>query len=301
MSTSHPAQFTDQPLTLRPDARSPLVFSVITISFNVREALRRTIESVNEQTYPHVEHVFIDGASTDGSPALIRRLALRGVRLTSEPDNGIGHAFNKGTQQSRGHYLCYLNAGDQFAAPDVLARAAEVIEQSPRAQPTVFYGDFISMDREGPRLHRASADLRDFEWGNPINHQAAFVPRGTALAFPYDERLMLGMDYDFWLRIIERVRFHKLEFPVSIFEMGGRSSAPAWEVHNLNIHRMLWHINRGTRLGAKDMLTIAALAARLKFKWAVRRLLGERLSLAIRSAKSRRIEQRSRPSVPRLA
>lgn len=301
MSTSSHAPFACPPTAPGAEPRSGLVFSIVTISFNAREALRRTIESVNEQTYPHVEHVFIDGASTDGSPALIRRLARREVHLTSEPDHGIGHAFNKGTRQARGHYLCYLNAGDQFVAPDVLARAAEAIERSSPAEPAVFYGDFISMDREVPRLHHASAELRDFRWGNPINHQAAFIPNGIARAFPYDERLTLGMDYDLWLRIIDRVRFQKLEFPVAVFEMGGRSSAPAWEVHSLNVHRMLWHMNRGSRLGVADMLKIAALAARLKSQWALRWLLGERLSLAIRKAKSRRIEQRSRHSIPRLA
>lgn len=283
------------------EAGAGIKFSIVTISFNAHGPLRRTIESVNAQTYANIEHIFIDGGSTDGSPALIRRIANREPHITSEPDDGIAHAFNKGTRHARGDFVCYLNAGDIFASAEALRRVAGVIERSSNRETTIYYGDFISIDREVPRLHHASASLEDFAWGNPINHQAAFVPRQVALEHPYDQRLTLGMDYDLWLRVIDRVRFHKLEFPVSVFEMGGRSSAPAWEVHSLNIHRMLWHINRGTRFGAADMVMIGARALRLKINWALRWILGERLSLAIRAAKSRRIGQRSGHPTPRLA
>lgn len=277
--------------------------SVITISFNVREALRRTIASVNGQTYPNIEHVFIDGASTDGSLSLIQHAARPNALITSERDEGIADAFNKGTRQATGDYLCYLNAGDTFAEPDVLARVADAIATTApvAAKPAVFYGDFISVDGEIPRQHHASAALGDFAWGNPINHQAAFVPRQVARDFPYDQRLTLGMDYDLWLRMHDRVVFRKLQFPIAVFEMGGRSSSAAWEVHSLNIHRMLWHVNRGTRMGAVDMLGIAGRALRLKLNWFIRGLIGHRLSLAIRAAKSRRLARREQqPASARL-
>jgi glycosyltransferase involved in cell wall biosynthesis len=265
------------------------LFSIITISYNAADALRRTIDSVNAQTWADVEHILIDGGSTDGSVELIAERARRAPRWISERDRGISDAFNKGTRLARGAFVCYLNAGDVFAAPTVLERVAEQIAVAPAGAPSVYFGDFISIDGGVERRHAASAEPGDFAWDNPINHQSAFVPRAVALAFPYDERLTLGMDFDFWLRVLPATPIRRLSFPVAVFEMGGRSSAPAWEVHSAVVHRVLWHINRGSRIGASDLVVLAARIARLKANHLVRRLLGRRLALAWRAAKSRRL------------
>ncbi len=263
------------------------VFSIITISYNAAAALRRTIESVNAQTYASIEHVLIDGGSTDGSQELISSLARRRPNALSEPDRGIADAFNKGTTRARGEYVCYMNAGDVFESADVLERVAAAIAAAAPAPAAIYFGDFISVLDGVPRRHVASAALADFAWDNPINHQSAFVPRALAVAHPYDERLALGMDYDFWLRVIDRAAFRKLDFPICLFEMGGRSSAAAWEVHSLVIHRTLWHINRGTRFSAGDLAVLTARTLRFKILRGVRAVLGRRLSLAARAAKSR--------------
>ena len=204
--------------------KSPLI-SIITIGYNAAPALRRTIESVNEQTFVDIEHVLIDGGSSDGSPAVIQRMARRNAWWLSEPDRGIADAFNKGTRHAKGAYVCYLNAGDTFAGPDVLERVARQIARSRSAEPTVFFGDFISSSLGILRTHQASAAPEDFAWDNPINHQSAFIPRELALAFPYDERLTLGMDYDLWLRLLKVARFEKVPGAIAVFELGGRSSA----------------------------------------------------------------------------
>ncbi len=106
------------------------LLSIITICFNAGEALRRTIESVNEQTYLDIEHVIIDGGSTDVSVDLIKNLARRNVRWVSEQDEGIADAFNKGTALTQGNYVCYLNAGDAFVSPQVLTQAASQMERN---------------------------------------------------------------------------------------------------------------------------------------------------------------------------
>lgn len=262
-------------------------FTIVTISYNVREALERTIESVNKQSYLFVEHVFVDGGSSDGTVELIQRLAQRSPRWLSEPDKGISDAFNKGTRMARGDYICYLNAGDVFATPDVLARTAAEIRSQAESRPTVYFGDFISNHGGLERVHVTSAAPAEFAWDNPINHQSALVPRSMALAHPYDVRLALGMDYDFWLRLLPEADFHKLPFAVAVFELGGRSSTPAWEVHGLVMHRVLWHLNRKTRFGVGDLLVLLRRALRFRVNFLVRAVLGKRLSLAIRAAKTR--------------
>ena len=274
--------------------------TIVTISFNAGEALRRTIESVNGQNYPLIEHVFVDGGSTDGSVELIRSLARREARWVSEPDEGIADAFNKGTRNARGDYICYLNAGDTFAADDVLSRVAAHIRSSEGDADYIYYGDFISVSGGVERTHRTSSAIDDFAWDNPINHQSAFIPRQLATAFPYDNRLTLGMDYDLWLRVHGAARFRRLPFPIAVFELGGRSSCPAWEVHGLVMHRILWHINRGSRIELWDLVILGKRALRFKLNAAVRLLLGKRLSLAVRATKTRRLE-RSEPSSHRFA
>src|SRR5262245_28679248 len=95
----------------QPEAASaaPLV-SIVTVSLNAATTIERTIESVQAQTFPSIEHIFIDGASTDGTLDLIRRLARRQDYWLSESDNGISDAFNKGVASARGRFVQILNA-----------------------------------------------------------------------------------------------------------------------------------------------------------------------------------------------
>jgi len=278
---------------------TPPFITVVTINFNNRDALRRTIGSVNAQTYPKIEHVLIDGGSDDDSLAVIKTHAHRAPRWLSEPDAGISDAFNKGTRLARGEYLCYLNAGDVFEGSDVVHRAvAEIGRTGHTEPPTIFYGDFLSVTGDDRRLHETSAALADFAWANPINHQSAFIPRSLAAAHPYDSRLTLGMDYDFWLRVYDWALFHKLPFPVAAFELGGRSSHPQWEVHGLVMHRVLWHLHHRSRFGVSDLAAIGVRTARFKLLYAVRRLLGPTLSLTLRRTKTRWL-QGTAPTSPR--
>ncbi len=268
---------------------SDLQFSIITICYNAGGALRRTIESVNAQTYPNLEHIIIDGGSTDGSVALIKELARRHVRWVSEPDGGIAAAFNKGTGYAKSDYVCYLNAGDVFAAPEVLQRAADCILAAAAGPPTVYYGDYISISGNIPRLQRTSAAAADFAWANPLNHQSSLIPVSLARQHAYDDRLQLGMDYDFWLRVMKETRFAKLDFPVAVFALDGRSSDPAWAVHNLVVRRVLWHINQGTRLGLADIFQLGCRAVILRLRFGLKRLIGPHLAHFVRRAKTRPI------------
>ncbi len=260
-------------------------FSIITISLNARDALKRTIESVNLQTYHSIEHVIVDGGSKDGSTDIIQNNAQRNVKWVSEKDNGIADAFNKGTILATGDYVCYLNAGDVFADPCVLANVADAIVIDAQDL-TVFYGHFYSIRDNVCTFHEASARLEDFSWNNPINHQSAFVPTALARRYPYDMRLRLAMDYDFWLRVRQNTRFQKLEFAVAVFASDGRSSDPAWSVHNLIVRRTLWHVNLNSRFEFNDVVNLAWKAAKLRLRFIGQRLLGEHLMQIIRRSKA---------------
>ena len=86
--------------------------TVITVTFNAREALERTIQSVIRQDYSALEYIIIDGGSQDGSLELIKQYSPQLAHWTSEPDRGIYDAMNKGIACAQGEYCIFLNAGE---------------------------------------------------------------------------------------------------------------------------------------------------------------------------------------------
>ena len=90
------------------------LFTVITVTYNAQHTLVRTMKSVQEQTYPHIEHIVVDGNSSDATVDLIKKHAVEHTHWMSEKDNGIYDAMNKATEMATGLYICYLNAGDTF-------------------------------------------------------------------------------------------------------------------------------------------------------------------------------------------
>ena len=115
-----------------------MLLSIITINYNNAEGLRKTLASVASQTYPHIEHIIVDGGSTDESVDVIReyesslalsphRLIASRLKWLSEKDTGIYNAMNKGIRMATGKYCQFLNSGDVLAADDVTERMANAI------------------------------------------------------------------------------------------------------------------------------------------------------------------------------
>ena len=89
-------------------------FSIITINYNNKDGLERTVKSVISQTFQDFEYIIIDGGSTDGSVDVIKKFADRIDYWVSEPDKGVYNAMNKGIQQAHGDYLNFMNSGDCY-------------------------------------------------------------------------------------------------------------------------------------------------------------------------------------------
>ena len=98
------------------------VFSIITVTYNAERWLERTILSVLSQSYPNIEYIIIDGGSTDGTVDIIKKYEERIAYWVSEPDKGIYDAMNKGIQKATGEWINFMNAGDVYAANDVLVQ-----------------------------------------------------------------------------------------------------------------------------------------------------------------------------------
>lgn len=211
---------------------TPLV-SVITVVFNGKRFVEETIASVQAQTYPAVEHWFIDGGSTDGTLEIIRRHEARLGGWISEPDQGIADAFNKGVARARGDYLMFLNADDALARPEALLEL--MVAARERGWPDVVYGDFDLYDPDtGARMHRISTDYARERLisGTVLPHPSMLMHRRYFEKFgQFDISYKVGMDYELFLRGIPAVGALHVPVLVSKMRTGGVSvRARAWVV-----------------------------------------------------------------------
>lgn len=153
--------------------------SVITVCFNAVDTIADTLESVATQTHTDIEHIVVDGASTDGTLGVIKRRAKRVARLVSEPDQGIYDAMNKGLLLATGEIIGFLNADDVYADAKVLERVSAIMEAE---KLNALFGDaeFVSSARPDCPLRRYRSERfrpERIAWGWMPAHPALFLRR----------------------------------------------------------------------------------------------------------------------------
>lgn len=203
-------------------------FSIITINLNNRLGLKKTIDSVINQNYSNYEYIIIDGASIDGSLEEIKKYSDAITFWKSEPDQGIYHAMNKGINIARGEYVLFLNSGDFFVDNYVLLKAQKQIEPDDQ----ICTGDTLLQEKTGLRLHR-SPEVITFEHMrfDTIAHPSSFIRRELFQNYGmYNENFKIVSDWAFFFKVLimHNVRYKKLHFNVSVFDMYGISGNPAF-------------------------------------------------------------------------
>jgi glycosyltransferase involved in cell wall biosynthesis len=203
--------------------------SIITITYQAEKYLERTIQSILEQgNRSEIEYVVVDGASTDGTGALIERYRADIDQLISEKDRGIYDAMNKGLQIANGEYVLFLNAGDTFAATNTL----ENILHALALNPDVVAGDAMFVDMEGNEIglrsvvtpHRIPTKLtwKSFRSGMVICHQSFIVKRDIAPRFNVEYQLSSDIDWEIkCLKLSHKIT--QLPEPICRYLMGGAS------------------------------------------------------------------------------
>ena len=236
--------------------------SIITINYNNAEGLRKTLASVASQTYANIEHIIVDGASTDGSVDVIREyvekaesqeLRVKSIIWTSEPDNGIYNAMNKGIEialgkrvvnafnrsersndknrgicKATGDYIQILNSGDLLATPDVTARMMAAL-QVKGEEVELLYGNMIKKDYTTGRILGKSTEveysLRQY-YTSTMNHDCCYIRRDLFETYGlYDESLKIVSDWKWFLQAIGlgRVKLVYVDIDVTIFDASGIS------------------------------------------------------------------------------
>lgn len=193
--------------------------SVITINYNNRDGLRKTIESVVNQTCNNFEYIIIDGGSTDGSADVIKEYADKIDYWVSEPDKGCYHAMNKGVNVASGEYVIFINSGDYFYSDGIVDT---FLQEKPIED--VLCGDmFLSLGCVNYVPEKLT--FRYFYEGN-LPHQACFIKTSLQKKYPYNENLKIVSDYEFFLRILflENGTYRKINHIISFFDFNGISN-----------------------------------------------------------------------------
>ncbi len=181
----------------------PLI-SIITIVFNGKDTLQKTIDSIACQSYFNIEYIIIDGASSDGTIDLIKTNNIAVSKYISEPDDGLYDAMNKGLKLATGDYVWFINSGDEIYNSETVATFVDGFSEQ---WPDVIYGDTVMIDEVGNEIgeRRLQPPLnltwKDFKNGMLVSHQSILV--STRIAQLYNTRYRFSADFEWCLQALK--------------------------------------------------------------------------------------------------
>ncbi len=225
--------------------------SIITAVYNRADVIEDCIKSVLSQSYKNIEHIIIDGGSTDGALEVIERYRNGISKIVSEPDDGIYDALNKGIRLATGDIIGFLHADDFYAHDKVIERVVEVFLKHGVDS---CYGDLLYVDRNNTdrviRYWKSSPyKLGKFKYGWMPPHPTFFVKRVIYKRYGYfNTDFRIAADYELMLRFLEKHKISTYYIPEVLIKMrlGGASNKSlknmaiksyedykAWKINNL--------------------------------------------------------------------
>lgn len=250
------------------------LFSILVVSLNPGEKLKRTLGSVLRQYFEDYEVIVKDGVSTDGSLSFIEGLSEEKrsrIRIVSRPDQGIYDAMNQAAGEAVGKYVYFLNCGDVFYGKDVLFQMAKLIEENPSRQ-GVYYGNIY--ERRTRQVVASNPRLDAFGcYRNVPCHQACFYDRRLLLVHPFETAYRVRADYEQFLwcffqkELKGRIQFTYGDILIADYEGGGFSETKENRELSAREHKgiVARYMTRGQirRYQALLWLTLAPLRTRL--------------------------------------
>lgn len=210
---------------MRSAMTKPPSLSIVTITYNNEEGLKRTAQSVNAQSNKNYEWIIIDGASNDGTKNQLHNLTADVI--VSEPDNGIYDAMNKGIQNITANYVIFLNAGDQFASEHIISTLEQHIKDQ---QPDFIYTDAIEWSQQNDiKIIKPARHHQKSNYGMFTHHQAMIYKTSIIREhnLKYDTQIKIASDYKFTLAFLKHCHNSNILYipdaPICIFEHGGVS------------------------------------------------------------------------------
>ena len=205
--------------------------SVITPSFNQGEFIERTILSVGSQDYPNIEHIVIDGGSTDSTLSILREYE-DSIIWKSEPDKGQPEAINKGFLLSTGEIVAWLNSDDTYQ-PSAVRRAVDFLSEHPDVG--MVYGDCRMIDEKDEVIGHW-VDSLDFDLDLLTSKALNYIPQPTVFFRReildtiglLDVNLQMAMDYDYWIRIGQRFKVKRIPVVLGNFRVHQNAKSSKW-------------------------------------------------------------------------
>lgn len=215
--------------------------TVVTTVRNRLACVAKAVDSVTCQTWPDVQHVVVDGASTDGTTQLLQSILSEKARLICEPDTGIYDGINKGIARSDGEVIGLLHSDDAFADADVLADVARVFESKPELD--MVYGDVAFIDPKKPGRFIRFYSSRHFR---PELLRRGWIPAHTSVFLRrrvfdrhglYRTDYRIAGDFEFMARIFQDPSLTWQYLPRTMVHMrpGGASTAGLRATLKLNL------------------------------------------------------------------
>lgn len=202
----------------------PQKISIITINYNNKKGLEKTIQSVISQTQRDYEFIIIDGGSTDGSKELIQSHSTKLFYWVSEPDAGVYNAMNKGIKVANGTFVIFMNSGDSFYDANVLEKVSPLLVDDF----DIYYGDNYKIKPHSKRKKTYPEKLTfSFFYSSCINHQSTFIRRQLFFDyFLYNETFKIVSDWEFFIYTIfvENRHYKYLKTTICNYDFTGISS-----------------------------------------------------------------------------
>jgi glycosyltransferase involved in cell wall biosynthesis len=217
-----------------------MTITIITATYNSSETIKDCIESVNNQTYPEIEHIIIDGGSKDNTIQIIESLDNRVKLVISEPDDGLYYAMNKGILHASGEIVGILNSDDIYINNSVLERVMEVFTNTGTdcVYADLFYVDSVNTDKIVRHWKTSQYKQGAFKKGWHPAHPSFFLRNTVYKKYgDFDLSFILAADFELMLRMLEKHHITSQYIPLPLVKMrfGGESNRNISNIWNQNI------------------------------------------------------------------
>lgn len=202
--------------------------SVITVCYNSAQTIERAVQSVVDQDWPYIEHIVIDGASTDQTCSILKKFNHFAM-LVSESDQGIYDAMNKGLGLATGEIICFLNADDYYASNSILSSVAKIMMQS---KIDALMGDVAFFHKNNPErtIRRYRSDRfnpKRLAWGWMPAHPGLFLTSNEVKRVgKFNISYKIAGDFEFIIRFFKKdnIRYHYVPKILVRMQVGGAST-----------------------------------------------------------------------------
>jgi len=204
-----------------------MFFSIITVTYNCENTIKKTLDSLAIQDFNDYELILVDGKSNDRTLRIIKSSSLffKNITILSEHDKGIYDAMNKGILKSKGQYLYFLNSGDSFIDSKVLSNVYNLILSNKGFH--VYFGNIIYQkeNRNITHIESRKVSLLNFSFDRFVHHQSIFALKDTFIDNLFDLQYKISADHN-WIAksFMKGFKFYYLKISISIFDREGISS-----------------------------------------------------------------------------